>query len=47
MQYFSGGVLLKLMDECAGIAAAKHCNTTVVTASLDATNFLEKVKLGE
>ena len=42
-----GGVILKLMDECAGITAAKHCESTVVTAALDATNFLEKVKLGK
>ena len=41
-----GGVILKLMDEVAGIAAAKHCQTNVVTASFDTTNFHRKVSKG-
>ena len=41
-----GGVILKLMDEVAGMVAAKHCQTNVVTASFDATNFHKKVGKG-
>jgi len=41
-----GGVLLKLMDECAGIVSAKHCRSNVVTACLHATNFHRMIKLG-
>jgi len=40
------GVLLKLMDECAGIVAAKHCQTNVVTACLNATNFYKMIPIG-
>ena len=40
------GVLLKLMDECAGIVAAKHCQTNVVTACLNATNFYQMIPIG-
>lgn len=41
-----GGVFLKLMDECAGIVAAKHCRTNVVTACMDATNFYSMIRRG-
>lgn len=41
-----GGVLLKLMDECAGIVAVKHCRTNVVTACLNATNFYKMIQIG-
>jgi len=40
------GVLLKTMDECAGIVAAKHCQTNVVTACLNATNFYKMIPIG-
>ena len=45
--HMRGGALMKLMDECAGIVAAKHCRTNVVTISLDAVNFLSPVVNGE
>ncbi|XP_067384039.1 cytosolic acyl coenzyme A thioester hydrolase isoform X4 [Channa argus] len=45
-QYVHGGVTMKLMDEVAGIVAARHCNTNVVTASVDAINFHRKIKKG-
>ncbi|KAF7236179.1 Cytosolic acyl coenzyme A thioester hydrolase [Varanus komodoensis] len=35
---------MKLMDEVAGIVAARHCKTNIVTASVDAINFHEKIK---
>lgn len=37
---------MKLMDEVAGIVAARHCKTNIVTASVDAINFHEKIKKG-
>uniref|UniRef100_A0A7M4FY35 palmitoyl-CoA hydrolase n=1 Tax=Crocodylus porosus TaxID=8502 RepID=A0A7M4FY35_CROPO len=40
------GVTMKLMDEVAGIVAARHCKTNIVTASVDAINFHEKIKKG-
>ena len=43
----SGGVILKMMDECAAIAAGKHCKGPAVTASMDAMNFLHKSKQGK
>ncbi|KFM04052.1 Cytosolic acyl coenzyme A thioester hydrolase, partial [Aptenodytes forsteri] len=33
-------------DECAGMWAARHCKTNIVTASVDAINFHEKIKKG-
>ena len=45
--HIQGGVLMKRMDECAGIVAAKHCHTNVVTISLDAVNFISPVVNGE
>ncbi|XP_013857111.1 cytosolic acyl coenzyme A thioester hydrolase isoform X2 [Austrofundulus limnaeus] len=44
--YVYGGVTMKLMDEVAGIVAARHCNTNIVTASVDAINFHRKIKKG-
>ncbi|KAM4571036.1 cytosolic acyl coenzyme A thioester hydrolase isoform 2-T2 [Fundulus diaphanus] len=41
-----GGVTMKLMDEVAGIVAARHCNTNIVTASVDAINFHRKINKG-
>uniref|UniRef100_A0A8C3LIF4 Acyl-CoA thioesterase 7 n=1 Tax=Chrysolophus pictus TaxID=9089 RepID=A0A8C3LIF4_CHRPC len=45
--FVHGGVTMKLMDEVAGIVAARHCKTNIVTASVDAINFHEKIKKGE
>ncbi|XP_070400800.1 cytosolic acyl coenzyme A thioester hydrolase isoform X2 [Nothobranchius furzeri] len=44
--YVYGGVTMKLMDEVAGIVAARHCNTKIVTASVEAINFHRKIKKG-
>ncbi|XP_063001427.1 cytosolic acyl coenzyme A thioester hydrolase [Elgaria multicarinata webbii] len=44
--FVHGGVTMKLMDEVAGIVAARHCKTNIVTASVDAINFHEKIKKG-
>ncbi len=42
-----GGRLLHWMDICAAIAAQKHCNQTVVTASVDSVSFKEAIHLGD
>lgn len=44
---FSAGVTMKLMDEVAGIVAARHCKTNIVTASVDAINFHDKIRKGK
>ncbi|XP_077585014.1 cytosolic acyl coenzyme A thioester hydrolase isoform X2 [Stigmatopora nigra] len=44
--YVHGGVTMKLMDEVAGIVAARHCNTNIVTASVHAINFHRKINKG-
>ncbi|TAH04448.1 MAG: acyl-CoA thioesterase [Sphingobacteriales bacterium] len=42
-----GGRLLHWMDIAAAIAAQKHCNRVVVTASVDNVSFQHPVKLGD
>lgn len=42
-----GGKLLHWMDIAAAIAAQKHANMTVVTASVDNVSFENPIKLGE
>ena len=42
-----GGRLLYWMDICAAMAAQKHCNNQVVTASVDNVSFKRSIKLGE
>ena len=42
----AGGVTMKMMDEAAGICAARHCRSSVVTASMDATNFHKPISKG-
>ncbi|KAI8519364.1 cytosolic acyl coenzyme A thioester hydrolase-like isoform X3 [Branchiostoma floridae x Branchiostoma belcheri] len=44
--FATGGVTLKLMDEVAGITAARHSKNRVVTASIEATNFHRPVPKG-
>ncbi|XP_032904468.1 cytosolic acyl coenzyme A thioester hydrolase [Amblyraja radiata] len=44
--FLQGGVTMKLMDEVAGIVAARHCKTNIVTASVDAINFHQKIEKG-
>jgi acyl-CoA hydrolase len=41
-----GGVVLSWVDIAAAICAQKHCKKTVVTASIDAMNFLAPIHLG-
>ena len=42
-----GGRLLHWMDIAAAISAQKHCNRTVVTASVDNVSFKHPIKLGD
>lgn len=42
-----GGRLLYWMDICSAMAAQKHCNNVVVTASVDNVSFQRSIKLGE
>src|SRR2546423_12142468 len=42
-----GGVIMKLVDTAAGLAAHKHCRGRVVTVAMDEMSFLEPVYLGE
>lgn len=42
-----GGRLMYWMDICAGMAAQKHCNRIVVTASVDNVSFKQPIKLGD
>jgi acyl-CoA hydrolase len=42
-----GGVIMKLIDEAAGVAAARHCGGRVLTAALDRMTFTEPVNVGE
>lgn len=42
-----GGELMKLMDNTAGIAAAKQAKGMVVTARVDEIEFHESVKIGD
>ncbi len=36
-----GGILMQWLDEVAGIVAKRHCNTNVITASVDNLRFLK------
>ena len=43
----NGGIVLKLIDNIAGIAALRHCRTRTVTASIDKMDFIYPIKVGE
>jgi acyl-CoA hydrolase len=42
-----GGRLMHFMDIAAAIAAGRHCNRVVVTASVDSVEFKSPIRLGE
>jgi acyl-CoA hydrolase len=42
-----GGVILKNIDNTAGIVAARHANTSAVTASIDRVDFYSPVYVGD
>jgi acyl-CoA hydrolase len=45
--FVHGGVVMRLCDEAAGIAAIKHSRCRVVTAGMDRMTFNEPVHIGE
>ncbi|TMW70069.1 acyl-CoA thioesterase [Alteribacter natronophilus] len=42
-----GGQVLSYIDEIAALAAMKHANTVVVTASIDSVDFLSSARVGD
>jgi acyl-CoA hydrolase len=45
--FIHGGVVMRMCDEAAGIAAIRHCGRRVVTAAMDRMTFTEPVYVGE
>ena len=45
--YVHGGLVMKLCDEAAGIAAIRHSRQRVVTAAMDRMTFILPVNIGE
>ena len=44
--FVHGGELMKLMDNAAGVTAARHSNSNVVTALVNEINFFQPVRVG-
>ena len=42
-----GGVIMKRIDEVGAIVAVRHCQTNVVTASVDRIDFIQPVFIGD
>jgi acyl-CoA hydrolase len=42
-----GGVIMKLCDEAAGLAAIRHCSNRIVTVGVDRMSFKTPVAVGE
>ena len=45
--FVNGGVVMKMSDEAAGVAAVRHCGMRVVTAAIDRMTFIKPVNVGE
>ena len=45
--FVHGGVVMKLCDEAAGVAAVRHSGCRVVTAAMDRLTFTSPVNIGE
>ena len=45
--FVHGGVVMKLIDEVAGLAAVRHSHHRVVTAGADRMTFLEPTHVGQ
>ena len=45
--YVHGGVIMRLCDEVAGIAAIRHSGVRVVTAGMDRMTFMHPVHVGQ
>jgi len=44
--FVHGGELMKLMDNAAGVVAARHCRTNIVTGRVEDIVFLTPVRVG-
>jgi acyl-CoA hydrolase len=44
--FVHGGVVMKMCDEAAGVAAVRHCGRRVVTAAMDRMTFILPVNVG-
>lgn len=44
--FVHGGMVMKLCDEAAGLAALRHCGMRIVTAAADRMTFLHPVSVG-
>jgi len=42
-----GGVLMKLVDEVGGIAAARHAQRPAVTVAIDSVTFISPIRVGD
>ncbi len=42
-----GGIMMQWIDVCAGVAAMRHAEGAVVTASIDRVDFMIPVRLGD
>ena len=45
--FVHGGVVMKLVDEVAGLAAVRHARRRVVTAGADRMTFMQAIHIGE
>jgi acyl-CoA hydrolase len=45
--FVHGGVVMKLIDEAAGLAAVRHARHRVVTAGADRMTFMQPIHIGE
>jgi uncharacterized protein (TIGR00369 family) len=45
--FVHGGIVMKLCDEAASLAAVKHSRQRVVTAAIDRVTFLVPIHIGE
>jgi acyl-CoA hydrolase len=45
--FVHGGIVMKLCDEAAGLAAVRHSGCRVVTATMDRMTFTSPVNIGE
>ncbi len=45
--FVHGGEIMKMMDNAAGVVAARHAHTNVVMARVEELNFFEPVRVGD
>jgi acyl-CoA hydrolase len=45
--YVHGGVVMKMVDECAGSSATRHARCRVATVAIDYMSFLHPVHVGD